>query len=1202
MLFDAWFEKFEAHADTRAILESLRGGGSQWVSGVWGAARAFVAASLIARLRRPALILCLDDAEALTVTEELRFFLQGFASLSRPEKHAEFQVKYPTVLDPGEDPLVYFPACEYGLQESVTREYGRTVERLLVLKRLAEGEAVIVVCSLQAATQRLVPPETLLASVFSLEKGRDYSMDALARQLTAMGYRRESAVEEPGQFSVRGGILDLATPDRELPARLEFEGDRLERMRFFDPGTQRGGEEADRLEVLPFHELVMDEETRRQGLRRVLESPLKPLARQQWYDRLASQRQFLGQEWLVPFFHPKASLFDYLKECSAARGKEGPWILADQPQQMRDRLEADLAQAARIGEERARAGQLFPEAGQLLMDFDEFSRHLRGWPCLFTALLPHTLSEFKSLPTRALAFKSHDLTRGDTGLLVNELLVWLSRGSRPLLVTRSPGDLARLRETLAARGYPAVEVSPEAPPGGLPEGTLGLAVAKMEKGFACPALGLVLVSDEEVVKRGAIQAQRVYRHRYRGLKGARPIESFAELKEGQYAVHVDHGIGIFRGVVRMQVDGFGKDFVCLEYAGAEKLYVPVDQVNLVQKYLGGEEAPRLYKLGGNSWASVRERVKQSVQELAQELLQVYARRQVVDGLNLGPDTAWQKSFDESFPFEETPDQAKAIEQVKRDMQSSKPMDRLICGDVGFGKTEVAMRAAFKAVMAGYQVAVLVPTTILAQQHFRTFSERMADYPVRLGLLSRFRSPAEQRAAVRQLAEGKLDLVIGTHRLLQKDVSFKKLGLVVVDEEQRFGVRAKEQLKRLRAQVEMLALSATPIPRTLHFSLSGLRDMSVIETPPLDRLPIRTYVLEDNQALMREAIMQELRRGGQVFFVHNRVKDIQKVAERLRSLIPEAHVAVGHGQMEKHELEKVMMEFLGRAHDVLVATTIIESGLDIPNVNTIVINHAEDFGLSQLYQLRGRVGRAEKQAYAYLFYPKDRSLPEVAEKRLAAIEEFTDLGAGFKVAMRDLEIRGTGNILGPEQHGHVAAVGFDLYCHLLNEAVATLKGEEVEQERNPALHLDMDAYLPEDYVPDPRHKMDLYKRLAAAESEAELEELASEIRDRFGEPPSPVRSLLEAVRVRILARRLGLSEVSQKGRQVVLRFWADRGPAGDFVEKILGRFGKGVRFLPGPPQGLAFSAEEGSGFSFLKRLLPTLEPYVKIMSQELVQAD
>jgi transcription-repair coupling factor (superfamily II helicase) len=1196
LLFQSLFESFTRLPNLEATEQRLAQGKNAWLSGVWGPARAFVAASLLVRLRKPMVLVCVDEAAALDVAEELRFFLQGFPSLSRPDQVTDFHVKYPTVLDPGSDPLVYFPALEYAAVDSVNREHGIHIERMLLLKRLALGEPLVLVTSLPALLQRQVAPEALVGASLSLKKEGNYPLDELASRLVSLGYRREAAVEEPGQFSVRGGIVDIATPNADHPVRLEFNGDQLESLRAFDSGSQRSFEAQESLEIMPFNELILDSATREAGLKRVLEAPLKKEARDRAHRQLKDQSSLGGQNWLLPFFYPETTLFDYF-DCLPSK----PVLVLDQPQQWKDACQQLSQDAQDIGLRRSEQGLLFPSADQLLMSWTQLSKHLRDYPALGCSLLAHSMPEFKDFEARPLTFKSLNLSPGDAQLFFNELIVWMSQGLKVLVACHSPGELSRVRDMLDEKGLPSLELKEGQGPDHLSDGELGLTLAKLDKGFLSLEAGFVLVSDQEIFRRLQIKAPRVYRHRYQGLKGARKIESFSELKEGDCAVHVRHGIALFRGIVRLNIEGFDKDFVCLEYADHEKLYVPVDQVNLVQKYLGGDDHPRLHKLGGGAWEAAQARVKRNVAELAQELLKIYASRQLATAPGMGGDNKWQQEFEESFPFDETEDQLKAIEDIKRDLQSKKPMDRLLCGDVGFGKTEVALRAAFTAVMAGYQAAVLVPTTILAQQHYSTFASRLADFPVRLGLLSRFRSVKEQKQVVEGLKNGSVDLVIGTHRLLSNDIAFKKLGLIVVDEEQRFGVAHKERLKRFRHQVGVLTMSATPVPRTLHFSLAGLRDMSMIETPPLDRLPVRTYVLEDNSDIMREAILNELKRQGQVFFVHNRVKDIEKVAARLRALVPEASVAVGHGQMAKNDLEKVMVEFLGRAHDILVATTIIESGLDIPNVNTILINHAEDFGLSQLYQLRGRVGRSERQAYAYLFYPKARSLPEVAEKRLAAIEEFTDLGAGFKVAMRDLEIRGVGNILGPQQHGHVSAVGFDLYCHLLNKAIAKLKGEELQEDRSPTLHLDMDAYLPENYISDPRQKMEWYKRLAAVEDRAELAEMELELKDRYGACPRAVQSLLEAVDIRIWALELGLCEVTQRSSQLVLRYFEDQLPGASFIPEMTLRFKGKIKFLQGPPPGFSMTVSGGQGAQLLRSLLPQLKHYVKIpRSKELAQ--
>ncbi|HEX3031832.1 MAG TPA: transcription-repair coupling factor, partial [Bacillota bacterium] len=641
------------------------------------------------------------------------------------------------------------------------------------------------------------------------------------------------------------------------------------------------------------------------------------------------------------------------------------------------------------------------------------------------------------------------------------------------------------------------------------------------------------------------------------------LEPFVELKVGDYIVHVNHGVGVYQGVHKLDAAGIQKDYLLIKYSGEDKLYVPTDQVSMIQKYLGGEgHRPRLSKLGGNEWAKVKSRVKESVQAMAGDLIKLYASRQALPGYRYSPDTVWQQEFEEAFPYEETPDQLQAAAEIKGDMEMPKPMDRLLCGDVGYGKTEVAIRAAFKAVNEGKQVAVLVPTTILAQQHYNTFRERFADYPVSIEMLSRFRSAREQKQTLTKLAQGQLDLIIGTHRLVQEDINFKDLGLLIVDEEQRFGVAHKERLKQLRNSVDVLTLSATPIPRTLHMSLIGARDMSLLETPPEERYPVQTYVVEFNYQTVRDAVLRELNRGGQVYFVHNRVLDIDRTAEKLQEVIPEARIAIAHGQMREDLLERVMLDFMEGEYDILVCTTIIETGLDIPNVNTMIIDEADYLGLSQLYQLRGRVGRSSRRAYAYLTYRKDKVLTEVAEKRLQAIREFTEFGSGFKIAMRDMEIRGAGNVLGPEQHGHIMAVGFEMYCRLLEESVQELQGTAPAPKVEPTVEIPVDAYIDNAYIPDQTAKMEMYRKIVLSQEPGSIEDVYDELVDRFGDPPQVVLNLLDIARIRIGCLELGLAGVQLSGQQLIFSFTDNPAISGSELVELAGIY-PGLAFATSP---------------------------------------
>jgi transcription-repair coupling factor (superfamily II helicase) len=688
-------------------------------------------------------------------------------------------------------------------------------------------------------------------------------------------------------------------------------------------------------------------------------------------------------------------------------------------------------------------------------------------------------------------------------------------------------------------------------------GNIIITEGTLQNGFELTNCKTIIFTDAEIYgsqKKG--RKHQVHRQQSK-------LAAFADLNVGDYVVHVNHGIGIYQGVQKLEVAGIHKDYLLVKYAGEDRLYVPNEQVGMLQKYLGAEgQKPKLSKLGGTEWSKVKSRVKESVQSMAQDLIQLYADRQSLKGFAFGPDTVWQQEFEETFPYEETPDQIQAVAEIKTNMELPKPMDRLLCGDVGYGKTEVAIRAAFKAVMEGKQVAVLVPTTILAQQHFNTFHQRFANFPVTIEMLSRFRSPKEQRQTLSKMLQGQVDIVIGTHRLVQEDIVFKDLGLVIVDEEQRFGVAHKERLKQLRHSVDVLTLTATPIPRTLHMSLVGVRDMSLLETPPEDRYPVQTYVVEFNYQVIRDAILRELNRGGQTYFVHNRVMDIERVAEALQEIIPEARIAVAHGQMKEDDLERIMLDFLEGEFDVLLCTTIIETGLDIPNVNTIIIDEADHMGLSQLYQLRGRVGRSNRLAYAYLTYKRDKILTEIAEKRLQAIREFTEFGSGFKIAMRDLEIRGAGNILGPEQHGQIMSVGFEMYCRLLEEAVQELQGKQVTDIQEPAVEIAIDAFISDDYIPDQIRKMEMYRKIMLSRLEESVDEVVEELVDRFGDPPQAVQNLLIIARIKALCYELGLAGVTLSGEYLTFKFNEKPAVSGQQLVELAGTY-RSLSFVAAP---------------------------------------
>ena len=941
------------------------------------------------------------------------------------------------------DAVALFPADPPSLIPSP----GALSQRMKALRGILEGRVRVVVTDLEGLCWRVPSPERL-RDTRRVKVGEEVEREGLLRELQALGYERVKLVEERGEMSVRGGILDLFPPDQELPVRLEFFGDTVESIRSFDPTTQRSTEGLQEVLLLPFTE---------------------------------------GGE---------GKLLDYLE--------------ADAPVFLLDRISME----ERAEELKARGDKLWPP--------DRLIRMLDNRPLVEMDGDPS--SDLLIRCERLYGIREEVKGKGFRGI-ASRVREWMEEGWSVYFVVHSERQAERVRELFGQYGV-AFSIAHHWRRLS-PEGRAWLVVGELSGGFILPEEGLVFISEEEVFgEKGRVaKAPR---------PSAPPLSSFEDLEVGDYLVHVDYGIGLYRGLSRLEFEGEKKEFLLIEYEGGDRLYVPIERLDLVHKYFGPrEEPPRLDRLGSASWRRAKRRAKRAAEEIARELIEIYAARKAFEGFAFSPRDAYYQEFEATFPYEETPDQWQAIEDVMRDMESPRPMDRLICGDVGFGKTEVAIRAAFKAVMDGKQVAVLVPTTVLAQQHYQTFSARFQGYPIVVEMLSRFRSPRRQKEILEGLREGKVDVVIGTHRLLQKDVRFRDLGLLIIDEEQRFGVAHKERLKELKKTVDCLTLTATPIPRTLQMSLVGIREMSLISTPPPARQTISTRVLPFDPRTVREAIIKEVRRGGQVFFVHNRVKEIQEVARRLQELVPEVRIGIAHGQMRERELERVMLRFVRGEIDLLVCTSIIESGLDIPNANTIIINRADRFGLADLYQLRGRVGRSAKKAYAYLLVPPRKELTASSAKRLRAIQELSELGSGFRLALRDLEIRGAGNLLGHRQSGHIAEVGLELYNALLEEAIRGLKGEEVPKKPTPEIHIPIEAYIPEGYVEEETQRLGLYKRLSLIEDEEELEELKEEIRDRYGPPPTEVRNLFEVIELKIWLQRYRVQRLEMKAGELRL---------------------------------------------------------------------
>ncbi|RDV84644.1 transcription-repair coupling factor [Ammonifex thiophilus] len=955
-------------------------------------------------------------------------------------------------------------------------------QRLLSLAALARRQG-IVVATAPALLQGLAPPEDFSPYCWELRKGEKLSPEELSQRLVEAGYVRVSMVEVPGQFARRGGIVDFFPPSSLLPVRVEFDGEEVGRIATFDPASQRSQAKLEAVKVEPAVEIP--------GFR--------------------PGRENLSEEDGFPYLEGLLSrLFSRAVSVLAYLPSWAPLALVEAQAAERAAREAEERQMEICREVIARK-KLPEESRKAFLSWLEVTRELNLYPHrLLLSFLPEGDGE-----ALGLAVRTAPSFLGKFAQLAEEVREFM-RHYRVILLVDKEERVKGVVEGLKEYG-----LVPRLTPDSAPVGTVTVVQGgRLREGFIFPEAQLVLLTQAEIFGR---------RQAAFSPPPTPAVEEEREFKPGEYVVHPEHGIGIYRGLVQLTVEGVTREYALIQYAGEDKLYLPADQLGVLERYVGGEEArPRLSRLGGGEWKRIRARVKQAATDVARELLRLYAIRETTKGHAFSPDTPWQREFEAAFPYEETPDQLRAIAEVKADMEKPRPMDRIVCGDVGFGKTEIALRAAFKAVMDGKQVAVLVPTTILAQQHYRTFSSRFAPYPIKVAWLCRFQTPAEQREVIKGLKAGTIDIVIGTHRLLQDDVQFRDLGLVIIDEEQRFGVLQKEKLKLLRKEVDVLTLTATPIPRTLYMSLVGLRDTSYLTTPPPDRLPVETYVVEEDPAIIREAIRRELARGGQVYFVYNRVAGIVEVANWVKHLVPEARVAYAHGQMPEAVLERIMLDFIDHKYDVLVATTIVENGLDIGNVNTLIVKDADQLGLAQLYQLRGRVGRTNRLAYAYFLYRRDKIINEAAKARLRAIRDFTSLGAGFKVAKRDLEIRGAGNLLGTEQHGHIQAVGLELYCRLLQEAIKELKGEEVVPPVDPVIELTVSAYIPDDYIPF-EQKLEVYQELSRAETPEEVESLAEGYRDRYGPFPPPFRSLLAVARLRAQAKKLRLKFIGRQGR-------------------------------------------------------------------------
>lgn len=1075
-----------------------------------------------------------------------------------------------------EKDAAYFPAKDLLFYNADIHGNMIEQERLNILKSFAEGDPVTIVVTIDGLMDQLVPFEEWKQNCIQIHTDETLDIDHVVQNLIEMGYEKTVSVENPGEVAVRGGIMDLYPITADCPYRIEFWDDEVDSIRSFDVESQRSIENTDAIRIYPATEVVLSKDTIEAGLRRIEQEQkvyaekLKKSMKTEAYARsnremervkeeLRELGSLIGIDAYLPYFYENTvSFFDYFP-------KDETIFFLDEANRIKERAEVFTNEYQNSMQSRLEGGYILPGQTDRIFPFDEVIANLEQRPLVYISMLGQKYPFAKVKEQYYLDVRSIQTYNNSFDQLIKDLEHYKNKKYKILVLSPSQTRARRFAGEIRDAGLEAA--FREKLDRDLEVGEIMVSVGKMKTGFEYPMVRFVVISESDV-----FHARKIRRKKKKISENGMRVRSFSDLSVGDYVVHENHGVGIYRGIEKIEVDKIEKDYIDIEYKDGSHLFMLASQLDLIQKYASANaRPPKLNRLGGNEWTATKKKVKSKVNVIAKDLVDLYAIRQSEKGFACDKDTVWQTEFEELFPYEETEDQLHAIEDTKRDMESDRIMDRLICGDVGYGKTEVAIRAAFKAVMNSKQVVYLVPTTILAQQHYNLFSERMKNYPIQVEMLSRFRTPAQQQKTIAGLKNGSVDIVIGTHRVFSKDVKYKDLGLLIIDEEQRFGVVHKEKIKQLRKNIDVLSLSATPIPRTLHMSLIGIRDMSLLEEPPVDRRAIQTYVLEFNEEMVREAILRELSRGGQVYYVYNRVNNIDEVTEMVRKLVPEAVVDFAHGQMSERALENKMFQFMNGDIDVLVSTTIIETGLDISNVNTMIIQDANRFGLSQLYQLRGRVGRSNRTAYAFLMYKRDMMLKETAEKRLQAIREFTDLGSGFKIAMRDLEIRGAGNLLGEAQSGHMEAVGYDLYCKMLNDAVLRLKGEKREDDSfETTVELPLNAFIPATYVKNEFQKLELYKRISEITTEEEYEEMVDELIDRFGDMPNSVDNLLKIALLRADAHRAYLLAVEQKGETIWFKMYPRAKVDVDRIPQLLEQHRNQMKFQAGETPAFRFS--------------------------------
>ena len=1193
------FEPLERLESFRTLNEAIGAGRICSVYGPDDAQRAHLLAALARKTGRRLIVLAPNDMLAMHMTEDLNVLLEGGARL--------------------------LPGRDISFVKSSAASRDLAMRRIDVIGACVTGAVQALVVPVDAALHRMLPPQRFRDHVVALDESARMEPGDLMQLLIDAGYERVQLVEARGQCALRGGILDVYPIGEPNALRIEFFDDEIDSIRSFDVMTQRSISRRESARIYPAKEfLLTQDEARRaaQFLRFELkkrsenqtqakrqkkletefgltpfEEFLKASAEDekegadaeratiassrdrsflQVIDALETGRSFDGAESILPvLLNAGNTILEYFDD---------PLIVFDQPERLRERSENRFLEFKELLTAALERGDALPVQADLLLSYDQLLARVDGRGILITNPFLRTERDFR--PQALIQIESRNATGYQANIreLALDLEKWKKDGWQVALLAGGVARSERLQQALKNQDC-AAKFLPE-PPQALPEGEVRILPLALNRGFLYPEIRFALVSESD------IYGMNRQKSRSRARSGEK-IAAFTDLKVGDYVVHENHGVGQFMGVVRLASEGTYRDFLHIRYQGTDKLYVPTDQLDRVQKYIGSEgEAPKLNRLSGGEWQRQKSKVRQSIKDIAGDLLKLYAQREAVPGYAFDRDTPWQREFEDNFPYEETPDQLAAIEDIKRDMEKPKVMDRLLCGDVGYGKTEVALRAIFKAVMSGKQAAMLAPTTILVQQHYATMINRFAGFPVKVEVLSRFKTAAEQKQILRELKEGSVDVVVGTHRLLAKDVEFRDLGLLVVDEEQRFGVTHKEAIKKLKQSIDVLTLTATPIPRTLHMSMVGIRDMSLLQSPPEERYPVQTYVVEYSDGLVRDAILRELSRGGQVYVLYNRVQTIEVMYTRLKRLVPEARIAVGHGQMREHALEDVMLDFYEGKYDVLLCSTIIEAGLDVPRANTLIVCDADRFGLSQLYQLRGRVGRSNRLAYAYLTVNPNKVLTEAADKRLNAIREFTEFGSGFRVAMRDLEIRGAGNLLGSEQSGFMASVGYDLYVKMIEETVREMRGDISMGDIETRVDVKMDAYLPQEYVSSDLLRVEMYKKIASIRNQEDRDDLIEELIDRFGDPKRPVMNLVEIASLKSLCSQLGIDYVTVRNGDLMMRFSISADIDLLRVLKAIKKYPECLRMQGGNPPTLVYFKANASAEELMRGAVSVMQRAVQ----------